>query len=315
MESVEGYENTARYQKCVDISKRVRWTIDEVIQGRSFDLSDAFLPDGLSRLEKITFLTPDERRLMSQIQGRTYAYLFGLVERAINAKMMEVGRDHALGNQVAVEALLRFCEEEMKHQRLFNLVEDMIGKVLPAGYIKTADADAVAAQVLSKPNWSVLALICHVELFTQKHYKESIEPSKALSPLFKDIFLFHWREECQHAVLDELEWVREHNKLSSAQLDEAVQGFVELVGAVDQMVQAQSSADVDYFCKNIARDLMPEEIAQLKAATFAAYRWQYIVSGAEHAKFLELLGGMVSQTHLALISNALAPIVDSVRKH
>ena len=37
-----------RYQKCIDASKRMRWTIEEVIQGRSFDATQKFLPDGLT---------------------------------------------------------------------------------------------------------------------------------------------------------------------------------------------------------------------------------------------------------------------------
>ena len=41
---------------------------------------------------------------MSQIQGRTYANIFGLVERFINAKVLELGRAHAFGDQEAVEA-------------------------------------------------------------------------------------------------------------------------------------------------------------------------------------------------------------------
>ena len=45
----------------------------------------------------------------------------------------------------------------------------------------------------------------HIELFTQAHYRESIEPDSALSPLFKDVFVFHWQEESQHAIMDELE--------------------------------------------------------------------------------------------------------------
>jgi hypothetical protein len=43
---------------------------------------------------------------------------------------------------------------------------------------------------------------------TQLHYRQSIDPDAELSELFKDVFLFHWKEECQHALLDELELVR-----------------------------------------------------------------------------------------------------------
>jgi hypothetical protein len=51
-----------------------------------------------------------------------------------------------------------------------------------------------------------------IELFSQAHYHASIEPDDTLSPLFKDVLLYHWKEESQHAILDEMEWQREDAK-------------------------------------------------------------------------------------------------------
>ena len=66
--------DTMRYAKIVEVSKRVRWDIDrDVIRGRSFDFTQRFLPDGLSKVDRLDFLTANDRRLLSQIQGRTYA--------------------------------------------------------------------------------------------------------------------------------------------------------------------------------------------------------------------------------------------------
>ena len=116
MESMTESVDTNRYAKCIEVSKRIRWDIDrDVIRGRQFDFSKKFLPDGLSKVDR---LAPrrGEKRLLSQIQGRTYANMFGLVERFIGAKMLEVSRDHWLGDQIALEALVRFTDEELKHQ-------------------------------------------------------------------------------------------------------------------------------------------------------------------------------------------------------
>ena len=75
-----------RYARCIQVSKRVRWDIDaDVIRGRDFDYSRTFLPAGLSMVDALDFLDQDERRFLSQVQGRTYAYVFGLVERFIGA--------------------------------------------------------------------------------------------------------------------------------------------------------------------------------------------------------------------------------------
>jgi hypothetical protein len=53
---------------------------------------------------QLPFLTADEKRLFSQMQGRTYANTFALVERFIGAKVLEISRGHWLGDQVALEA-------------------------------------------------------------------------------------------------------------------------------------------------------------------------------------------------------------------
>ncbi len=44
----------------------------------------------------------------------------------------------------------------------------------------------------------------------------------------------------------------------------------------------------------------------------AAYRWQYIVSGVQDPRFLELLGSMINAEQGARINAALAPIVATV---
>ena len=300
-----------RYAKCIEVSKRIRWDIDrDVIRGRTFDFAKKFLPDGLSRVDRLTCLSDKERRLMSQIQGRTYANIFGLVERYIVAKVLEVSRGHCLGDQTALEALVRFSDEELKHQELFRRLETMIAEGMPAGYVFLPDPDEVAKTVLGKSTWAVLALTCHIELFTLAHYRQSIEPDKELSELYKDVFLFHWKEESQHAILDELEWLREHANLTAAQRDQAVTDLIELIAAVDGILKMQSNADADYFLRVCGRTFTAEEVETMRAHTLSAYRWQYIVSGVREPRFSEILGRMITPEQGKRIGMALAPIVN-----
>jgi len=299
-----------RYAKCIEVSKRIRWDIDrDVIRGRKFDVSKKFLPDGLSKAHTLEFLSADERRLLSQVQGRTYANIFGLVERYISAKVLELSHDHWLGDQYALEALVRFTDEELKHQELFRRIETMVAQDMPAGYTFLPQPNDVAAAVLAKCTWAVLALTCHIELFTQAHYRQSIEPDAELSELWKDVFLFHWKEESQHAILDELEWKREDAKLEPAQRDRAVTDFIELVAAVDGILQLQAPADTDYFLHVCGRSFDATQVQRLRATMLQAYRWQYIVSGAQDARFQKVLGGMITEAQMQRIGEALAPIV------
>jgi hypothetical protein len=299
-----------RYARCINASKRVRWDIDQdVIRGREFDFSQPFLPTGVSKIEDLNCLSNAEMRLLSQIQGRTYANMFRLVERFINAKMLEVSQDHWFGDQVALEALIRFSDEEIKHQELFRRVEAMIAQGMVDGYQFLPQPNEVAEVVLGKCTWSVLALTCVIELFTQAHYKQSIAGAESSSELFKDIFLFHWKEESQHAIMDELEWQREDDKLTDEQRDQAVDNLIELVAAVDGICLAQSESDTRYFFEVCGRPFQPEQEEAVRAMMLRAYRWQYIVSGVELPRFQNILSGMINSQQLARIQQALAPIV------
>jgi hypothetical protein len=267
-----------------------------------------FLPAGLSKVDGLPFLSGAERRLLSQVQGRTYAYIFGLVERFIGAKVLEVSGRHWLGDQVALEALVRFSDEELKHQELFRRIENMLDARMAPGYRKVADPNEVARAVLARSTWSVLALTCHIELFTQQHYRQSIEPQSDLSPLWKDVFRFHWMEEVQHAMLDEIEWKREHARLGMAEKEQAVDDLIALVAAVDGILQAQSDADADFFITVAGRRYTGEEQSGIRDLLLRAYRWQYIVSGVQHPHFGRLLADMTTPAQMNRIQTALAPI-------
>ena len=302
-------EVTDRYAKAIEFSKRIRWDIErDVIRSRSFDFAKKFLPDGLSKAAELGFLSANERRLVSQIQGRTYANMFGLVERFIGPKMSEVSRDHWLGDQTAFEALVRFTDEELKHQELFRRIERMAAAGMPEGYTFLPEPNAVASAVLGKSTWAVLALICHIELFVLAHYRESIDPDPRLSALWKDVFLYHWREESQHAILDELEWTRENARVTPAQRDRAVNELIELVAAIDAILQDQSTADADYFMRICGRTFGHNHTEQIRAGVLHAYRWQYIVSGVQ-GRFGEMLGRYITPAQQERIGKALAPIL------
>jgi hypothetical protein len=308
MNAIVPLADTAKYARAIVASKAVRWDIDkDVIRGRRFDVAKKYLPDGLSLVHEMALSEP-EMRLASQIQGRTYANVFGLVERFITAKLLEVGREHSLGDQNALEALVRFSDEEIKHQTLFRRIEAMMGETMPAGYRFDIDPDAVARAVLAKSTWSVLVLTLHIELFVQLHYRQSIEPDNGLSELFKDVFLFHWKDEAQHSVLDELELKRHDATLSPEERARAVGEFIELVVAVDSILQVQAKSDAAYFALNCGRALQSAETEQVGRHFLKAYRWQYIFSGAGHPRFQGIVKRLIGEDQMKRIEAALGTL-------
>ncbi|NPT57612.1 hypothetical protein [Paraburkholderia elongata] len=309
MNAVSRVSDRDRYARCIRASKMISWDIDrDVIGGRTFDTSQKYLPDGLSLAPNFITLSESEKRFVSQIQGRTYANVFGMVERFINAKVLEVSRDYWLGDQVALEALVRFSDEELKHQALFRRIDKMIGETLPPGYHFDADPDGVASAVLGKSTWAVLALTLDIELFSQLHYRQSIDPDDQLSELFKNVFLYHWKEESQHAILDELEWVRHDATVTDSDRDKAVDELIELVAAIDSILQAQAAADARYFKANCGRAVDEAETLSVEANFLEAYRWQYIHSGVRHPHFGKVLYSLISEDQGMRIQAALATL-------
>ena len=300
------------YAECIEISKRVRWDIDkDVIRGRTFDFSKKFLPDGISKVAQFDFLNEEQKRFLSQIQGRTYANMFGFVERFIVAKILEITRDHWLEDQVALEALVRFCDEELKHQELFRRIEPMMDIGMPQGYRFLPDPNQVAAAVLKNSTWAVLGLILEIELFTQEHYKQSIEADQNLSELYKDripVSLERGNDSRHHGRTGMAPGRPETHALTNGTGRSTE--LIGIVADVDGILQAQSRADVEYFRKASWRlHFDAEEIDLLRSGVLEAYRWQYIFSGVEHPRYQEALGSLITEPQAQRINEALAPLL------
>jgi hypothetical protein len=267
------------------VRQRFRREIErDVIRGRAFEPHGKYLPDGLSHAAAFDFLGEQERRFVSRIQARTYASLFGLMER----------------------------------QALFRRLDAMMAERMP-GYRFLLEAEAVAAALQQRSFWARCALNCLIELSTQVHHRLSLEPDEALDPLWKDVLLFHWEEESQHALLDEMAWRSEDAKLDAAARDRAVDDLVALMGALDALLQPQAAADAAYFVRACGRESAAGERARLEAGFLHAYRWQYIVSGVQVPHFSAILAALVDALQYGRIAAALAPLFEhagerSVRK-
>jgi len=216
---------------------------------------------------------------------------------------------HALGDQVALEALIRFSDEELKHQELFRRIERLAAQDMPEGYRFDAQPNDVAAFVLGKRTWAVLAVICQLELFSQAHYRASIGTAPDVSELFKDVFLYHWREESQHAILDELEWIRENARVSDAERDAAIDDMLAIVGGFDAILQAQAHADAAYFMRVIRGAQDAPHAPDVEAVILKAYRWTYIVTGMFEPRFSKLLEEMTTEAQRARIQAGAAPLM------
>ena len=289
------------------------WEVErDVIRGRTFDRTSKFMPDGLSQARPLEFLDARERTLLSQIQGRTYANMFRLLERVVGANTLEMSRGHLLGDQAELEALVACTQDELKHQALFARIELMMAGAMPNGYRFEARPNDVAWIFLARSRWSVLALTCMVELLSQAHYSESIAPDASLSELYKDVLMFHWRDEEKHVPISERQWRAEDARLTPKERDCAVDDFIEVARTLNMLLQRQAAADAAYFFQSVKRPLSPLQAGRVAATILRAYRWQYILSGVQHERFADVLAELTSEAHGARIAAALVPLAGPV---
>src|SRR3954468_20828289 len=117
--------------------------------------------------------------------------------------MANAGRD-IYGDETRLWSLLRFAEEELKHQELMRRACEQFEKGFGSHCGLIPGREAVADVVLGKSPLTALLLTSMVEWFTQLHYLEHVRDREELDVLFRDIVRFHWIDESRHAHLDSL---------------------------------------------------------------------------------------------------------------
>jgi len=91
-----------------------------------------------------------------------------------------------------------------------------------------------------------------------------------------------------------------------------VTDLIELVAAVDSLLQAQAQADSEYFHGIAAAGLTARQRQSVQAAFLAAYRWQFVFSGVGDERFKAILRDLLTPTQSARIGQALGAIGTSV---
>jgi len=109
-----------RYDTCLDGSINNAWTVDDCFLGRDFDFGKPFLPERIAGVNGIACLTDDEKRTLNQIRGNSYCHIFAFVEEYIVPLVMDHARADVYGDETRLWSLLRFAEEETKHQQMLR---------------------------------------------------------------------------------------------------------------------------------------------------------------------------------------------------
>jgi hypothetical protein len=296
------------YEDVLKTSVKSAWTVDDCFQGRDFDFTRRFLPERIAGVNDISCLGEDEKRMLNQIRGNSYCHIFAFVEEYIVPMVLDRARADVFGDETRLWSLLRFAEEETKHQQMLRRAchQFEVGFGLACGLVQ--GRETVAAAVLSTSTLAALLLTSMIEWFTQLHYVEHVRDSGELDELFRDILRFHWIDESRHARLDSLLIDEIASLLTDEQREAAIDQLLELGGAVDGLLAQQMELDIDSLARASGRTFSDDQRREIRAHQQRAYRWTFLVSGLQHPTFIGIVGQLTAggQDKLAAAARSLA---------
>ncbi len=276
------------YVEALHGSLQRAWTVDDCFQGRDFDFSKSFLPPHRRRPEPV--VSRRRRQTSAEPDPRQQLLPHLRVRRGIHrANGSRPRRADVYGDETRLWALLRFAEEEVKHQQMLRRACDQF----EAGFGVTCSLipgrEEVADVVLHSAPLTALLLTSLIEWFTQLHYVEHVRADNELDPLFRDLLRFHWIDEARHAKVDSLMIEELTDNLTLEQREQAVDELLQLGAAIDGLLQKQIELDIETLERAAGRPFSDEEKTEIRGEQRRAYRWTFLVSGLEHPNFIQIV--------------------------
>ncbi|WP_395644770.1 hypothetical protein [Terricaulis sp.] len=281
------------FKDCLARAERITWRVEDIIGGdKKLDFNRPFLPESFARTAELDFLNAEERVTLNQIRGHAYLAIFGVVEEMILPFLLDSIRPFITGEEYRARALLEFAAEEAKHIHLFRCFREEFAKGFGVSCEVIGPPEAIAQHIFGHPPLSVALLILQIEWMTQRHFQDSVQDDATLDPQFKSLLLHHWMEEHQHAQLDALMVEMIAKRLTPADIETGIDGYLALGAFFDEGLKSQTAFDLDAFQRATGRSLNQSERARFLAQQHQANRWTYIGSGMSHPRFLESLNAL-----------------------
>ena len=278
------------YRETIVVSERVNWRLEDIVgDDKRLDFSKPFMPESLARVEGLSFLNANEKRVLNQIRGHAYLRIFGLVEEFILPFVLDHVRPSLDKDDYRVRAFLQFATEEAKHIQLFKIFGEDFKNGFGSECTVIGPPSAVADAVLSHQALAVALVILHIEWMTQRHFIDSVRDNQDIDSQFKSLLKNHWLEEAQHAKLDTLMVEAIADGMSAEEIEKAIDEYLEIGGFLDEGVRQQAIFDMEAFERATGRIFSEAEREEFIRVQHQANRWTYIGTGMTHPKFLETL--------------------------
>jgi hypothetical protein len=278
------------YPSIVATSEKVAWTVDEIFRERRFDITKRIVPDSWVRTQHLAFLNEREQRTLNHLRAFSYVHLFGHYEEFIPIHLTGLARQDWHADRAHLRALLRFGEEEMKHQQLFLRAEAVLEASCGHAFGRYFDKDRLAAftaATLAYPPLPRSLILLALEWGSQRHYIDSVRDRSGDSsdPLYVDILKYHWIEENQHTKTGVLEIAQLAQALSPDETSEAFDQVQGIAGLVDKTFIGQVDQELASFQTVAGRILAEAEATALREALYQSMRAIWVEVALTHPNF------------------------------
>jgi hypothetical protein len=276
------------YASVVATSERVAWTVDGVFRERRFDPSTTIVPSSWVGTASLGFLDEQAQRTLAHCRAFSYVHLLGNFEDFVPLHLTGVVGATPADGLAQRRALLRFAEEELKHQQLFRRAELVLeescghrfGRYFDEGGTRVGD---LTSAMLDYSPLARFLIVLALEWGTQRHYVESVRERTegAGDPLYADVLEAHWLEEAQHTKCGTLE-------IGRGRPEEAERAFADLAAIarhVDTVFAGQADAEVETLEHVTGRAFRDAERAVLRATLHRSLSTILAGVGLGHPRF------------------------------
>lgn len=263
---------------------------------------EELLPDAITQIGAFGFLSRGERIFVARIQARTYANLFGAVQTFLLDELPGSGA----GSRALAAVATRCATDEASFRAMrFRYMEDLLARGMPSGYRCVPGFHKI---VRSASGWAREAQMLAVALFEESHRPASGAAEEALSPAIRDALRKGRCDGGMHATVAEMALIARHNRMDEDARDANAESFVDLIRAVDRGLRAQAQADARYFAMYSVRAFDRATADAVAAAFLKAYRWQHLLAGMRHPRFVEVMQALLTEAQRARLDRALAAL-------
>ena len=289
------------FELCRIASEKACWSYSEALDGLEFDFEKRFLPARVCGQKLPDWLSTDQTRILNQVRGFSYAHIFLFIEQFVIQQTCTSATGYVHQDSEALSALLGFSSEEIKHQRMFLRMKDLIETGLGFRPGELPDKEQVARHVCSHSPFAVYMLILTLEWLSQRHYVECFRDEEAdLDSGFVRVFRLHWTEEAQHARLDAVQLRALASSMAPEDLEASLVELNDLLHAMAGLLRNQDKLDLDSFESALGEPFSPSRRQELLAALHEEWLWTFLVSGLEHASFQAVYGDVVPEEMLGV---------------